>query len=66
MPRLMFWLWCFVVIVPVTPIVFTAGRLFAREFDPFVAATLSLMAWAYIAAMTYIAFRVIGKMFGPQ
>ena len=66
MPRLLFWLWAAVVAMLITPIVFTAGFFFAREYSPFVAVILSLIAWAYIAAMTYIAFRAIGKMFGHQ
>ena len=66
MPRLLFWLWATVVAVLITPIVITAGFFFAREYSPFVAAILTLIAWAYIAAMIYIAFRAIGKMSGHQ
>ena len=64
MPRLLFWLWATVVAMLITPIVFTAGFFFAREYGPFGAVILSLIAWAYIVAMTYIAFCAIGKMFG--
>ena len=66
MPRPMFWLFGIVVIVLVTPIVFTAGYLFAREYGPSLAALLSSTAWAYIVGMTYISFRAIGKMFRRQ
>jgi hypothetical protein len=66
MSRLLLSLWAILVVVLITPIVFTAGFFFAREYGPFVAAILSLFAWAYIAAMTYIAFRAIGKMLGHR
>jgi hypothetical protein len=66
MPPLLFRLWATVVTVLITPIVITAGSFFAREYGPFVAVILSLIALAYIAAMTYISFCAIGKMFGHQ
>jgi hypothetical protein len=65
MPRLLFWLWATVVAMLITPIVFTAGFSFPeREYGPFGAVILSFFAWANIVAMTYIAFRAIGEMFG--
>ena len=65
-PPPLFRLWATVVIVLITPIVITASSFFAREYGPFVAVIFSLIVWAYIAAMSYIAFRAIGKMFGHQ
>jgi hypothetical protein len=66
MPRLLFWLGVTVVAVLITPIVFVAGFVVAREYGPFVAVMFGLIVWAYTAAMTYIAFCAIGKMFGHQ
>ena len=50
----------------ITPIVITAGFGFARVYGPFVAVILVSIAWTYIAAMSYIGLRAIGKMFGHQ
>jgi hypothetical protein len=61
-----FWLWAIAVTVLITPIVITAGFGVARLYGPFVAVILVSIAWAYIAAMAYIALRTIGKMFGHQ
>ena len=55
-----------VVAVLITPIVITAGFSSPEKYGPVCAAILSLIAWAYIAGMTYIAFRAIGKMFEQQ
>jgi hypothetical protein len=65
MPRPLFWLWVVVVFALAIPMV-TAGFFFAEEYGPFVAFVLSFVVWAYIAAMTYIAFRTISKMFGHE
>jgi hypothetical protein len=61
-----FWLWAIAVTVLVTPMVIMAGFGVARLYGPFVAVILVSIAWAYIAAMTYIAFHAIGKMLGHQ
>jgi hypothetical protein len=66
MPRLLFWLWATVVAIVITPIVFAVGIFVAREFGPFMALILSLIAWAYVAAMAYVGFRAIGEMVGHQ
>jgi hypothetical protein len=59
-----FLLWAIAVTMLITPIVLAAGFGIARLYGPFVAVILVSIAWAYIAAMTYVAFRAIGKMFG--
>jgi hypothetical protein len=64
--RYCFWLWATVVAMLITPIVITAGFGFARVYGPFVAVILVSIAWPYIAAMSYIGLRAIGKMFWHQ
>jgi predicted permease len=66
MPQPLFRLWAIVVIVFATPIVVAAGLFFATEYSPFLRYVLSLIAWAYITVMAYIAIRAGGRTFGPQ
>jgi uncharacterized membrane protein YhaH (DUF805 family) len=66
MPRLLFWLWALVVVLIVTPIVFTVGMFVAREYGPVVAAITSVVTWIYVVVMAYIGFRAIGSMLGHQ
>jgi|SoiMethySBSTD1v2_1073268.scaffolds.fasta_scaffold3660684_1 hypothetical protein len=65
MPRPLFWLWLIVVVALAIPMV-TAGFFFAEEYGASVAFLVSFVAWAYVAAMTYVAARTIAQMWGPE
>jgi hypothetical protein len=66
MSRPLYWLWAIVIVALAIPMVVTAGFFFAEEYGPAVAFVVSFVVWAYIAGMTYIALRTIGKMLGRE
>jgi len=58
MPPLLFRFWV-VGVVLISPIVFTADRFFIREYGPLAGYVIGFMGWVFLAAMSYIALRLL-------
>jgi hypothetical protein len=62
MPRLLFRFWIIVVVL-LGPIVVTADRFFVREYGPVAGYLIGFAFWVFLAAMSYLAFRLFAWTF---
>ena len=62
MPRILFHLWVIGVLILV-PVVFTADQFFVREYGPLAGYLIGLLLWVFMAALSYMVFRLFAQTF---